>query len=275
MIKYNCLFEFTFVLGKEKHMKRLAVAVVFAVFCTAAIVAQNYKDGFYFAQDADYVNNQKNQVVLEVKNSRIAAAAWNILSLNAGTQDLKTIASSGRVPAAANWASQAAVVERFLVSSQNVNARSVSGGPANVPVFFDLVKKALSGTPVAKGAYTKDGWYYAEAPVADEYHTKNSILLTIVNGSIVDILWNGILQGMPSSINPSKMITSRANGYPMPGARAAWHLQAGAVAGALLQAQDPDKISVKADGTPDAISGVSIQVKDYLETAKRALQTAR
>jgi major membrane immunogen (membrane-anchored lipoprotein) len=260
---------------KEKNMKRVGIAVVFTVFCIAAIAAQNYTDGFYFAQDADYVNNQKNQVVLEVKNGRIAAATWNILSLNAGTQDLKSIAGSGRVPAAANWASQAAVVEASLVSTQNVNTTSVSGGPANVQPFFNLVRKALSGTPIAKGLYTKDGWYYAEAPAVDDYHTKNSTLITVVNGSIVDILWNGILQGMPSSINPSKMITSRANGYPMPGARAAWHIQANAAVTALLQVQDPDKISLKANGTPDAISGVTIQLKDYLEAAKLALRSAK
>jgi major membrane immunogen (membrane-anchored lipoprotein) len=256
-------------------MKRIAFAIVLAVVCAAALAAQNYRDGFYFAQDSDYTNNQKNQVVIEARDGKIASANWNILSLNAGARDLKSIAQSGSVAAAANWAAQAAAVEQHLVANQNVNATSVPGGPANVKPFFDLAKKALSGRAVQKGTYSKDGWYYAEASTVDSYHTKNSVLITVVNGTIVDVLWSGILQGMPASVNPSKMITSRANGYPMTGAKRAWHVQAAASSEALIKAQDPDKIKIKANGTPDAISGVSIQIKEYLDTAKAALQAAR
>jgi major membrane immunogen (membrane-anchored lipoprotein) len=256
-------------------MKRVFTVTTLAVMCAAVLSAQNYKDGFYFAQDSDFVNNQKNQVALEVKGGKISSANWNIISLNAGARDLKTIAKSGSVPAAANWATQAAAVEQFLVSSQNTKASSVPGGPGNVKPFFDLVQKALKAKAVAKGAYSKDGWYYAEAAAADEYHTKNSVLVTVLNGTIVDVLWNGILQGMPASVNPSKMITSRANGYPMTGAKKAWHVQAASSAEALVKNQDPNKIKLKANGTPDGISGVTIQVKEYVDVAKAAVQPAR
>jgi hypothetical protein len=255
-------------------MKKFGIFAAFVVFCVAALSAQNYTDGFYFAQDADYVNNQKNQVALEVRGGKIASASWNILSLNAGTRDLKTIAASGTVPAAATWATQAAAVERNLVSSQNTGTTSVEGGPANVKPFFDLAARALRGRAIPKGPY-KDGWYYAEAATADSYHTRNSTLITVVNGTIVDMLWNGILVGMHPSVNPSKMITSKANGYPMTGAKRLWHEQSALLSAALLRTQDPEKIRVRANGTPDGISGVSIQVKDYLDLVKRALAAAK
>jgi major membrane immunogen (membrane-anchored lipoprotein) len=256
-------------------MKKIFLTAAIAVFCVAAVTAQNYKDGFYFAQDADYVSNQKHQVVLEVTGGKISAATWNILALTAGSRDLKSIARSGTVPAAATWATQAATVEAFLVSSQNTKAASVPGGPANVKPFFDLVTKALKGKAVAKGAYARDGWYYAEAANADEYHTKNTALITVVNGTVVDALWNGILQGMPASVNPSKMITSRAKGYPMTGAKKLWDVQAVSTTDALIKAQNPDSLKVKADGVADGISGVSIHIKEYLDVAKTALQDAR
>jgi len=256
-------------------MKKTVLTVVFAVLCVAGLAAQNYKDGFYFAQDSDFANNQKNQVVIEVKGSKIASVNWNILSLNAGTKDLKSIAQAGNVPAAATWAGQAKAVEQHLITSQSTNNTSVSGGPSNAKPFFDLAKKAVSGRAIQKGAYSKDGWYYGEAAAADEYHTKNSVLITVVNGTIVDVLWNGILQGMPASVNPSKMITSKANGYPMTGAKRAWHIQAVNASEALVKAQNPDSIKTKANGTPDAISGVSIQIKEFLDTSKAALQAAR
>jgi major membrane immunogen (membrane-anchored lipoprotein) len=213
-------------------------------------------------------------VVLEVKGGKVTSANWNVLSLNAGARDLKAIAQGGAA-GAANWAKQAAATEQHLVTTQDVNATSVSGGPANVAPFFSLAKQALAGSAVAKGAYPKDGWYYGEAAAVDSYHTKNSVLITIVNGTIVDVMWNGILQGMPSSINPSKIITSRANGYPMTGAKSLWHVQAAAASRALIMAQNPASIRVKPNGTPDAISGVSIQIHGFIEAVNRALQAAR
>jgi major membrane immunogen (membrane-anchored lipoprotein) len=238
------------------------------------LFAQNYRDGFYFAQDADYVNNQKNQVAIEVRGGKIVSAVWNILSLNARARDLKTIAASGSVPAAATWAAQAAAVEQHLVSSQDTKAVSVAGGPSNAKPFFDLAARAVKARAIEKGLY-KDGWYYAEAAAADAYHTKNSTIITVVNGAIVDVLWNGILQGMPASVNPSKMITSRAKGYPMTGAKKLWHEQSALFSAALVKAQSPDNIRLRANGVPDGISGVTIQVKDCIDTAKQALATAR
>ena len=260
-------------------MKRLAISAVFVAFCGMALFAQTYRDGFYFAQDADFANNQKNQVVVEVKGGKISSANWNLLSLQpAGSQDLKTIASGGSVAGAVTWANQAKAAQDFLVSSQNVNATSVPNGPANVAPFFDLVKKALASSAVAKGSY-KNGWYHSLAAAADGYHTRNYVLITVVNGTIVDVLWNGVLVGMPASINPSKIITSLSNGgrgYPMTGAKSPWHTQAAAVAAELVKVQNPDSIKLKADGKhPDAISGVTIEIDSFLAVTKQALQSAR
>ena len=258
-------------------MKRLAMSVVFAVFCGMVLFAQTYKDGFYFAQDSDFANNQKNQVVLEVKGGKIASANWNIQSLAAGTQDLKSIAKAGNVANAVTWAGQAKVTEDFLVSSQNVNAASVPNGPANVKPFFDLVKKALGSSAVAKGSY-KDGWYYAIDSAADGYHTRNYVIITVVNGTIVDVLWNGVLVGMPASINPSKIITSQSNGgkgYPMTGSKSPWHVQAAAVTAELIKVQNPDSLKMKSNNTADAISGASIEINHFITVVKQALQSAK
>jgi len=217
-------------------------------------------------------------VVIEVKGGKIASANWNIISLNAGMQDLKSIAAAGAVPAAVTWAAQAKAVEDFLVSSQNVNATSVPNGPANVKPFFDLVKNALKAKAVVKGSYGKSGWFYAEESETDDYHSKNSVLITIVNGTIVDVLWNGILQGMPASVNPSKFITSLSNGgkgYPMTGSKRPWHDQSIRTAEALVKAQNPGAIKVKPDNKPDGISGVTIEINHFISASKQALQAAQ
>ena len=258
-------------------MRRLVICAGIALIFAAAMTAQTPSDGFYFAQDANYTNNQRNQVVLQVQGGKITSANWNLLSLAAGSQDLKSIARAGQVAGAVTWAGEAAKAESFLVTSQNVNATSVAGVASNFNVgpFFTLVKAALAASPISKGIYSKDGWYFALAASPDEYHTRNSVLITIVNGTIVDVLWNGAVVGLPASMNPSKMILSRNNQYPMTGAKSSWDQQAEAVALELKNAQNPDLLKMKADGTADGISGASMLINHFLDVAKQALAAAR
>ena len=256
-------------------MKKLIIGTLLVISCGTFLFAQNYKDGFYFAQDNDFTNNQKNQVVIQVNGGKITSANWNILSLVAGMQDLKSIAASGSVANAVTWAGQAKATENYLVSSQNVNTTSVPNGPANVKPFFDLAKKALGSKAVAKGSYTKDGWFFAQDPNIDDYHTENYVLITIVNGTMVDVLWNGVLEGLHPSINPSKLITARANNYPMTGAKKPWQVQSATASAALIKAQDPNAIKIKDNGEPDGISGVTIQISKFLDMSKLALQSAK
>lgn len=58
-------------------------------------------------------------------------------------------------------------------------------------------------------------------------------------------------------------------------ARAEWHEQAAKAEAALINAQDPAKIAVEADGKTDAISGVSIHVGSFLQLATLALKAAK
>jgi hypothetical protein len=160
------------------------------------------------------------------------------------------------------------------VADQNTNATAVSGVTIPVASFFTLVREALAAGPVPKGIYSKDGWYYGEAANMDSFQTKNTVLITVVNGTIKDVLWNGIISY--AGLDPSKIITSIAGKYPMTAPQGAWHVQATRAAAELVRLQDPARFTPpKSDGTTDAITGVSIQVRDYLNTANRALQAAR
>jgi major membrane immunogen (membrane-anchored lipoprotein) len=254
-------------------MKKLAVVLL--LFSLGGLVfAQTPRDGLYFAQ-SDYVQGIKNQVVLRVQGGKISAANWNGITYSLGIPDRKAYAASGKDTT--GWAAQAKKAEDFLVSTQNTNATAVDGVTIPVAPFFTLVRTALSGQPVAKGSWAKDGWYYAAASRADEYHTINSTLITVVNGTIVDALWNGGLD-YPSFAGQSKQNISRSNngnGYPMQGSKSPWHTQAEAFTRALVTAGDTAKFPVKADGRTDAVSGVSILVKEYIDVTNRALQGAR
>jgi major membrane immunogen (membrane-anchored lipoprotein) len=127
---------------------------------------------------------------------------------------------------------------------------------------------------VAKGIYKKDGWYFKEQAAFDrDTGWKESVLITVVNGTIMDVVWNGI---NTSPMLKSKLVEAQEGRYNMgkTAKKGEWNVQAAAVQAAILKTQDPTKIPVKADGTTDAISGASIHVT-AIGLAAEALEAAR
>ena len=273
-------------------MKRF-VATVFVTLLASALYAQSLKDGLYFAQDAGFGSNGwKAQVVLTVKSGKVTAANWNGVSNIAGAADKKSYDKAGKYgmvkfgKAQAEWYQQAEKVEAYLVKSQDLafakytNAEgstdAISGASIHVKEFFDLVKKATAAGPVAKGPHAKDGWFYAEQAAFDaKTGWKDTVLVTVVNGRIVDVVWNGISSDTKKK---SKIVESVSGAYGLVKigkAQAEWHEQTARAEAALVAAQDPAKIKVKADGKPDAITGVSIAISDFLKLALEALKAAK
>jgi major membrane immunogen (membrane-anchored lipoprotein) len=272
-------------------MKRtLAVALVLCIGLVGMAFGQvKAKDGVYFAQENTFApQGWKDQVVVTVSGGKITKVIWNGVS-NLGVADKKTVAAAGGYgmkkasKLGLEWDAQAANVEAYLVKSQDPGfskfkadgtTDAISGASLHVKGFYDLVNKALAAGPVAKGIYKKDGWYFAEQPAFDPQTTwKDSALVTVVNGTLVDVLWNGTSK---DPAKKSKLVEATAGRYGMAKAakKGEWNVQAAAVQAAIIKTQDPAKIAVRADGTSDAISGASIHVTAVF-LAIDALKAAR
>ncbi len=271
---------------KGGNMKRFSLVVLF-IALTVILFAQTYKDGLYFAQDTQFGNSGwKEQVVVEVKGGKIVSVNWNAVS-NLGVQDKKTYAAQGGYGMAAvakqgEWHIQAKRVEDYLIKVQDPSKITydaatgktdvITGATIHVNSFVELVKKALASQPVKKGTYKKDGWFYAAAQEFDKSGWKETVLITVVNGTIVDVVWNALPQDPKGK---SKLVSSMTGTYAMNGAQGPWHVQAERMQKALLEKQNPTLIAVKADGKTDAVSGVSITVSSFLQLASRALEQAK
>lgn len=273
-------------------MKR--VFMIIALIAVAfSVSAESLKNGKYFAQASEFPKSGwKAQVVLEVKGGKIVSANWNGVSNIAGAADKKAFDKAGKYnmvkfgKAQAEWNVQAAAVEAYLVKTQDLafskytseegNTDAITGASIHVKEFFDLAKEAVAAGPVAKGKYKKDGWYYSEQADFDaKTGWKDTALVTVVNGSIVDAVWNGISN---DAAKKSKIIESTAGNYNMVKfgkAQAEWDVQAAKAEAALVKAQDPTKIAVKADGTTDAVSGVSIHISGFFQLVADALKAAK
>ncbi len=274
-------------------MKRIALvlvvlaAVLFGFSCGST---PKLKDGVYFAQDNDFApqGGWKEQVIVTVAKGRIAAVNWNGVS-NLGVADKKTVSAAGGYgmkqasKLGLEWHEQAASVEAFLVKTQDTGfsklkddgtTDAITGASLHVKIFFDLVKKALDAGPVAKGIYAKDGWFFAQQADFDaQTGWKDSVLLTVVNGNLVDAVWNATNK---DTAKKSKLVEAIAGTYGMGKAAklGEWNVQAAAVQAGLLKVQDPAKIALKADGTSDAVSGASLHLT-AIPLAIEALAAAR
>ena len=271
-------------------MKKLGVALfaVFALFAIVSVGAQaKLTDGYYFASETAYQSSGwKDEVVLQVTGGKIVAATWNGISTSA-IMDKKTESAAGRYgmikasKLGKEWHEQAAVVEKYLVATQDTafskysspegTTDAIAGASIHVKGFFELVKAALAAGPVAKGTYKKDGWFFAKSPAFDKSGYMTTALLTIVNGRIVEATWNGLYKDG----GDSKYVRAVKGTYKMNAKEGEWNVQAARVEAALVKQQDPAKISVKADGKTDAISGVSIAINDFIAVAAEALKAAK
>jgi len=271
--------------------RTIVCTLALALVLTGAAFGQvKAKDGVYFAQDPGFSpeSGWKEQVVLTVAAGKITAVSWNGVS-NLGVADKKTVAAAGGYgmkkasKLGLEWNQEAANVEAYLLKTQNPGfskikpdgtTDAISGASLHVAAFFALVNKALAAGPVARGIYARDGWYFAQQPDFDPHSGwKESALLTVVNGRIVDVLWNGTSNDPKKK---SKLVEAEQGRYGM--AKAAklgeWNVQAAAVQNAILKVQDPATINVRADGTTDAISGASLHVT-AVGLAVTALKAAR
>jgi major membrane immunogen (membrane-anchored lipoprotein) len=271
------------------NMKRI-IAITLALACVAVgfVFGQvKAKDGVYFAQDEGFSSSGwREQAILTVKDGKIVKAVWNGVSNIAGAADKKNYDAAGKYnmvkfgKAIAEWSTQAKAVEEYLVKTQDAafnkykdaegRTDAISGATLHVKPFFELVKKALASSPVAKGAYSKDGWYFKEESDFNKSSGwKDSVLVTVVNGSVVDVLWNGTYK---DATKKSKIIEAVEGRYGMGkvAKKGEWNVQAKVVQDAIVAAQDPSRIQPK----NDAISGASIFPNAVL-LATEALKAAK
>lgn len=248
----------------------------------------NLQDGLYYAE-GEYAEDSgwKELVAIKVEGGKIVSANWDGIHKDGGL-DKKTASEKGiygmkeKGGAQAEWHEQAAKMEEYLVAQQsidglNVNGEgytdAVSGVSIHVSGFAELAAKALAAGPVEAGAY-KDGNYHAEAADFDANSGwKETVDITVINGNIVAVSWNGIHKDGGTD----KVTRSKSGEYGMKngGAQSEWHEQAHQAEQYLIEKQDPQAIVTSEDGKTDAISGVSIHVSGFVELAAKALEGAK
>ena len=118
----------------------------------------------------------------------------------------------------------------------------------------------------------RDGKYRAAESAYDATGFRNVVELTVVNGEISAVNWDGEAENG----GRSKKELSRDGEYVMSADGLPWHEQAEVMERALLERQNPTAIVYDEDsGKTDAYSGATIDVSPFVRLAAEALGQSR
>jgi major membrane immunogen (membrane-anchored lipoprotein) len=147
-------------------------------------------------------------------------------------------------------------------SSNKNDVNSAAGNNATTNSSNSANANAEAGT-------YKDGVYFAKGEVDASSGWQSIMTLTVADGKITDVEWNGISEKAPVD----KITYSKDGKYGMKAAGAAseWYEQAEALDKFLIEKQDPSAITLDKEGKTDAVSGVSIHVGEFVDLTKAAL----
>lgn len=257
--------------------KILVITIALALLGLGSVFAQAKADGVYFAQGSTFdAQGWKDAVTVTVKGGKITAVTWDATS-NLGVAGKKDYSAAGKygmekTAKKGAWHVQAKAVEDFIVKNQTVASLKIdakqipdatTGATMKVDGFAATFTKALESKPVAKGSYKKDGIFFAEEAAFQDSGWKDNALVVIANGTIVDVLWNGVSKTAKSK---SKLVTSETGKYGMKGKQGDWHVQTAKVSTQVLKDQD---------AKADAVTGASITISGFMGLVKEAVKTAR
>ena len=153
------------------------------------------------------------------------------------------------------------------------NASNADNANAANEVNTPVGKIENEGSNEAAMQVWEDGVYYAEGEFREDNAWKEVVALTVEGGKITSVNWNALNK----EGGPDKKEAARQGKYGMikAGAIAEWHEQAEKAEQFLIETQDLDAFALNEDGKTDAVSGVTINLKGFVDVVKKALELVR
>ena len=225
------------------------------------------KDGQYFAEVDTHTSNWREIVDVEVVHGKIKKITFN--AVNQEATDYKRSQNEQKESESDNktdngWEEQLQLLEDYLLKNQDSiltltkeTIQPIEGLTIDPHPFIELLQRALKTDPIQTGAY-QDGRYFTT--INDEQNkTKHTINLLVHHGYIIAAHWDTTI---PSDLN----LTEEEQSYVDQ-----WNEQANLLEQHLIQLQDPTQITFNEENKTADISGVTIEVHQFIELATKAL----
>ena len=141
----------------------------------------------------------------------------------------------------------------------------------NIPLPIALKKDVELATPIAYPVISGliDGTYKKESETADEEGFTDFVEIVIESGWITAVKWDAIDKATNASRAEVSLSKEEESKTPV------WARQAYAMELKLVEIQDPFLIPVKSDGKTEIVSGVTIDVRMFIQLAAACVDDAK
>ncbi len=240
----------------------------------------NLKDGTYTAESAEPSNGYTGLVTMEVAGGKITSLVYD--SLNEQGESKRYLSSVGEyvmVEGNPTWEEQADLLAKHVIENQSVDklvmddngkTDAVSGVSINISEFVALTKDVLQQ---AAGESTttsslNDGTYTAESAEPSNGYT-GLVTMEVAGGNITSLVYDSL-----NEQGESKRYLSSVGEYVMVEGNPTWEEQADLLAKHVIENQSVDKLVMDDSGKTDAVSGVSINITEFVNLTKDVLKQA-
>lgn len=246
------------------------------------------EDGTYAYMDpADDGSGHFNQIELTVEGGKITALTWD--AVTAEGEGKREQSRAGQYVMTENgplWYEQADCLAQYVIDNQTTEGildgeegidalASVSIYPGG---FVDCVKKCLleasgdlSHTTLEELlAGAEDGDYVYTSPEKDDNGMSSRIELTVEDHAVTALVWDVVGED-----GTGKRKLSMDGQYVMTEDGPLWYEQADTLAGYVVEHQSVEGLADSEGYATDAVSSVSIQISDFVNTLKHCLKEGK
>jgi major membrane immunogen (membrane-anchored lipoprotein) len=160
---------------------------------------------------------------------------------------------------------------------QSTDQTGTEGTPSTAPTQDQSLEPETSETDTNEANTVSepsvnalaDGTYEAEEPKFDDQGFKDKVTLTIQNGKMTEVIWDAY-----NDKGELKSVLSADGIYEMEGSGLTWQEQAMAITDYVVKQQSTDSITMNDEGKTDAVTGVTMSVRDFINLVKKCLEDA-
>ena len=115
-----------------------------------------------------------------------------------------------------------------------------------------------------------DGIYYAQRLYDDRNRYIDYVEMEVKNGIITKVKWDAF---STDKTNQDRSEAALKGAYVVNGLD--WATQSYNICHALLECQDPDRLAMKSDGTTDIVTGVTCDIRPFIELTMECIENSR
>lgn len=235
-------------------------------------------DGTYTAQSPQPYNGYTGVVTIQVTNGNIYSLVHDAMNEQGELKShLSSVGEYVMVEGNPTWKEQAQLLAEYVIEHQSVDGLvmddegktdAISGVSINISEFVNLVHNCLEQASSTKQSALVDGTYTSESPQPYNGYT-GIVTMKVANGNIVSLVYDAA-----NELGELKSHLSSVGEYVMVEGNPTWQEQAQLLAEYVIENQSLNALVMNDEGKTDAVTGVSINIAEFVNLTQNCLEQA-